>query len=300
MHQHHNQMSPVYAGPGSFFDMWSPDVLLLTLLAAVLYFLLVGPLRSRFSNAAPVSGKKKALFVLALMFYYAAQGSPINYYGHAYLFSAHMFQQSLLYFIVPPMVLIAMPDWFLQVVFRPPVMKKLLRALTQPVIAAITFNALFSFYHVPFIFDITAQHHTWMMAYHVILIVAAFMMWWPIVSPLSEEGQLAGLRKLAYIFANGVLITPACALIIFANDLLYTTYSQVPEVLVGHTALEDQRLGGILMKLIQEFVYGSILSYVFYKWYQNERQSDLPMERQEDARQLGIFQPVLEDNKSRV
>ncbi|MFY0544332.1 cytochrome c oxidase assembly protein [Brevibacillus sp. H7] len=300
MHQHHNHHSPVDTGFNSFFDMWSPDVLLFTLLLAVLYFLLTGPWRSRFANAAPVSGKQKAVFVLALVFFYAAQGSPINYYGHEYLFSAHMFQQSLLYFIVPPMILIGLPEWFLHFVFRPVFMKKLLRAFTQPVIAALTFNALFSFYHIPFIFDAAAENHVWMSVYHMVLIIAAFMMWWPIVSPISEVGQLAGLRKVAYIFANGVLITPACALIIFANDLLYSTYSQVPEVLAGHTALVDQRLGGILMKLIQEFVYGSILAYVFYHWYQNERQTDLPMDQQPELPQAGVLAPAMADSKNRA
>lgn len=300
MHQHHQHHSPVDSGLGSFFDMWSPDVLLLTLLFGVLYFLLTGPLRSRFANAAPVSGRQKALFVLALVFFYTAQGSPVNYYGHQFLFSAHMFQQSLLYFIVPPLVLIALPEWFLQAVFRPPFMKTLLRVFTQPVIAALTFNVLFSFYHIPFIFDAAAEHHGLMTTYHIVLIIAAFMMWWPIVSPMSEVGQLAGLRKVTYIFANGVLITPACALIIFADHLLYTTYSQAPEVWAGHTALVDQRTGGIVMKLIQELVYGSILAYVFYQWYQNERQSDLPMDQQVDRPEVGSLRPALPDNKSRV
>jgi len=300
MHHQHNHTSPVQAAPGSFFDMWSPDVLLLTLLAAVLYFLLVGPLRSRFADAAPVSGKQKALFIGALVFFYAAEGSPINYYGHHYLFSAHMFQQSLLYFIVPPMVLIALPEWFLKAVFRGRVMRGLLRALTQPVIASVTFNVLFSFYHIPFIFDTVAHYHSLMTIYHVILVGTAFMMWWPIVSPIAEEGQLAGLRKLAYIFANGVLITPACALIIFANDLLYSTYSQTPNVWAGHTALQDQRLGGIVMKLVQEFVYGSVLAYVFAKWYRHERQTDLPMDRQEHLAPLDGLDPALAKNKSRA
>ncbi|MFP3589556.1 cytochrome c oxidase assembly protein, partial [Paraburkholderia sp. SIMBA_055] len=71
--------------------------------------------------------------------------------------------------------------------------------------------------------------------------------------------QLAGLKKLTYIFANGVLITPACALIIFAEDPLYATYMSVPQIFPSLDTFSDQRLGGIIMKLIQELVYGCVL-----------------------------------------
>ncbi len=34
--------------------------------------------------------------------------------------------------------------------------------------------------------------------------------------------------------------------------------------------IEDQQLGGIVMKLVQEFMYGTILAYVFFQWYKRE------------------------------
>jgi putative membrane protein len=103
------------------------------------------------------------------------------------------------------------------------------------------------------------------------------------------------LGKILYIFANGVLITPACVLIIFSNVPLYETYSSegawmqamalcVPgDVLQGITyaisgpemfspmgTLEDQQLGGIIMKIMQEITYGIILATVFFKWFNRD------------------------------
>lgn len=47
------------SNPG-FADLWSPGVLLITLLVGYVYFYLVGPGRHRFANSEPVSaGKKK-------------------------------------------------------------------------------------------------------------------------------------------------------------------------------------------------------------------------------------------------
>jgi len=268
-------------GSASFSDLWSPDVMLLTLLFAIAYFLMTGPFHQRFAHATPATTRQKCLFVLALILFYAAQGSPISYLGHHYLFSLHMLQQSILYFTLPPLALLAMPEWLLEKMFQPKWLNGLLRIMTHPLVAALLFNTLFSFYHFPFIFDAAAQSHGWMTVNQIVLLLTAFGMWWPIVSPLSEsKKQLSGLKKVAYIFANGVLITPACALIIFAENPLYATYMQVPQLFPSLTTFSDQRLGGIIMKLVQELVYGSVLAYVFYNWYKQEKQDDLPMEQQ--------------------
>ncbi|MFD2874770.1 cytochrome c oxidase assembly protein [Paenibacillus rhizoplanae] len=32
----------------------------------------------------------------------------------------------------------------------------------------------------------------------------------------------------------------------------------------------DQQVGGIVMKFIQEFIFASMLAYVFYHWYKKE------------------------------
>lgn len=257
-----------------FFDLWNPDVFLYVTVIGALYLALTGPWAPRIAGSEPVPLKKKLLFLAGLVIYYLAAGSPLNYYGHHYLFSAHMVQQSFEYLVVPPMLLVGMPEWLLARMFPLGWPRKLLSFFTHPLLGAVAFNLLFSFYHLPFIFDDMSTNPAAMMLYHGILLIAAFMMWWPIVSPLLQQSQLSDLKKIAYIFVNSVLITPACALIIFSDTQLYETYRYVPELIAGHDAFADQRLGGVLMKLIQEGVYGSILAYVFFTWYRKERRRD--------------------------
>jgi putative membrane protein len=38
--------------------------------------------------------------------------------------------------------------------------------------------------------------------------------------------------------------------------------------------LEDQQLGGVLMKIIQEIVYGTVLFFVFMEWYRKEQEKE--------------------------
>lgn len=120
-------------------------------------------------------------------------------------------------------------------------------------------------------------------------------MWWPFVNKQDDGRELHRLKKVGYIFASGVLLTPACALIVFATAPLYSTYSDTsawlkamelcvpastlsglnlssPELFSNMPVLEDQRLGGIIMKIVQEIVYGVILGQVFFEWFRKEQE----------------------------
>ena len=100
-------------------------------------------------------------------------------------------------------------------------------------------------------------------------------MWCPVFCTLIEWKRMTDFQKMGYIFFNGVLLTPACALIIFSNSLLYPAYvhgSQAINFILP--PLQDQQLGGTLMKIIQEIVYGVALAYVFFRWYRKERKKD--------------------------
>jgi putative membrane protein len=47
-----------------------------------------------------------------------------------------------------------------------------------------------------------------------------------------------------------------------------------PEFLHWMPVVQDQQTGGIIMKIVQEIVYGTIIGYVFFKWARREREKD--------------------------
>jgi putative membrane protein len=259
---------------GGFFDLWNPVLLLLIVVLGFVYGWLVGSGREEKKDSKPIELRQKLSFYTGITLFYIGQGSPINYIGHHYLFSIHMLQQTVLYLIVPIFIWLGTPDWLL----RPLISNRIVHAgfafFTRPLIAIFVFNMLFSIYHMPFIMDGLMNNELLLLGYHILLIVTAFLMWFPIFCPLPEMNRLSELKKIAYIFGNGVLLTPACALIIFANSLLYTMYANVTIPFAHLTPLEDQQLGGVIMKIMQEIVYGSVLAYVFFKWYRRERLID--------------------------
>jgi putative membrane protein len=273
-----------------FFTQWSPGLLLSLIVITYLYFQLIGPLRQRFTGSSPVSLGRKLLFITAIIIFYTAQGSPINYYSHGLSFSFHMFQQTLVYLILPPILFLSLPDWLI----RPFLMMKFLRKwvfpLTHPLIAGLMFNLLFSFYHIPQIFNYTFDHQILHHGYHWILVISAFIMWCPVFCTLPQWNRMTDLQQMGYIFFNGVLLTPACALIIFSHATLYPAYVEGSQMIHFFLPpIEDQQLGGTLMKIIQEIVYGTALAYVFFKWYRKEKKKDIEEEAVAEINRLRLL-----------
>ncbi|MEH7107994.1 MULTISPECIES: cytochrome c oxidase assembly factor CtaG [Bacillaceae] len=285
-----------------FKALWSPYFLLLLILFTIGYFLLTTKYRGKISDSEPLTVKQGSLFVISIILLYAIKGSPLDIMAHL-MFYVHMMQMAALVLLVPPLFILGVPTWVWRKVLNFPIVSRVFGLCTKPLIALIVFNGLFSFYHVPIIFDHVMQN-IWLHAgYSILLFLVAIFMWWPLTNQLPEQQTLNGLKKVGYIFADGILLTPACALIIFADTPLYATYSDPsvwgnvmslcvgtanfnslnlsgPELFSSMSLIHDQQLGGVLMKVLQEIIYGVFLFRVFFEWYQKD-QADSEKERQQ-------------------
>ncbi|MET3292752.1 UNVERIFIED_CONTAM: putative membrane protein [Brevibacillus sp. OAP136] len=293
-HMNHSMTSG--SGFDTFVQLWGPEIMLIAVLLAALYLAVVGPYRNRFADSAPVPRHKKIAFMAGLFMFYLALGSPVAYYGHHFLFSVHMAQQCLLFIFMVPLMIMGTPAWLVQPLFNQKILGAVLTKLTNPFLGIMFFNMLFSFYHIPQIFDAFHAMPAWNIAFHVLLTLLAFQMWWPILTPIPSQQRLSELRKMAYIFINGLLLTPACALITFAGTPLFETYMNAPQLFEYHSVLEDQVLGGVLMKLMQEASYGSILAYTFFRWYRKEREKDAPLDVLPNQQMTILPRPVGDGN----
>jgi putative membrane protein len=276
-----------------FPALWSPYFLSLLVLAAAAYFLLLVKYRHYFKVSEQLTLKQGSLFTLSLFLLYTIKGSPLDIMAHL-LFYVHMIQMAVLVLVIPPFFIKGIPPWVWKSLLKRKAVRILFLFFTKPLIALLLFNGLFSFYHIPMIFDHVMQNRWLHAGYSLLLFIFAVFMWWPLLNELSETQTMSGLKKVGYIFADGMLLTPACALIIFANSPMYATYSDPkawsaamslcvgssameglnlssPELFSSMSLLHDQQLGGVLMKVIQEIVYGIMLGYVFFEWYRKDQ-----------------------------
>lgn len=275
---------------------WSPAYFVSLMLILAFYYLLVFKYYPRFKEGQKASAKQTTFFTVGIILLYVIKGSPLDLLGHI-TFYAHMVQMATLYLVIPPLLIFGLPDWLWRNLINTRVIKPLFALITTPLIALILFNGLFSLYHIPLIFDVV-KTDMWLHAvFTSVLFIFSIAMWWPLLNVLPEQQTLSGLKKVGYIFADGVLLTPACALIIFAETPMYATFADPnawgqalalcvppstlatlnlsgPEMFSSLSLIEDQRLGGVLMKIIQEIVYGVVLAYAFFSWYNSEREKE--------------------------
>ena len=275
-----------------FQALWSPVYLAVLVFVTILYFLATTKWRGKFKGNQPLSLREAALFVSGIVLLYIIKGSPVDLYGHI-LFTMHMVQMALLLLLIPPLLIMGIPAYIWRAFISLPVIKPLFNFFTKPMLALILFGMVFSFYHLPMVFDFVKQDVWIHGTVNVVLFTSAIFYWWPVVNNLEGMHKFHGLSKLAYLFGLSVLMTPACALIIFSGTPFYATYtdgdawlqamalcvpagtlSQLnlsgPELFSTMSAIEDQRTGGITMKILQELVFTVFLWLVFYEWLRNE------------------------------
>nr|WP_281419532.1 cytochrome c oxidase assembly factor CtaG [Bacillus alkalicola] len=275
--------------------IWTPELIIVLGLISFLYFWLIGPLRNKFTNAEPVPTRRKVYFHLGLLGIYFGFGGPLYVLGHLML-SMHMLSMAIVYLITPPLLLLGLPTWFFEYFRQFKVLRGIFTIVGFPILGLVLFNAMISFYHLPFTFDTLLTNEGWHNVYQLGMLFAALLMWWHLLPRMVTKYDMSELKKVGYMFASGALFTPACVLIIFAGSPLYATYTdpatwalaisyclpagaQIPyelfttgsQSIAPLSPLHDQQLGGASMKVIQELVYGVAIGYVFKQWMNRDK-----------------------------
>ncbi|WP_088067767.1 cytochrome c oxidase assembly factor CtaG [Gottfriedia luciferensis] len=277
-------------GMFGFKALWSPYFLVFLVLVTLGYFYIINKQKKPTHTTLT---KEKVYFVIGILLIYISQGSPIDLIGHI-IFSAHMTEMAILYLVAPIFIIIGIPNWLWRNILKNNVVNSIFKFVTKPLIALIVFNVVFSIYHYPLVFDAVKTNNVYHFLFTNMLFFMALFMWFPVINSLPERQTLSDIQKIGYMFGNGILLTPACALIIFAGHPFYATYNDPvlwsksmelcvspdilkslnisgPDVLNIMSAREDQQVGGIIMKIIQEIVYGSVIGYNFFKWAKREQ-----------------------------
>lgn len=275
-----------------FEALWSPWYFGFLVLITLLYFLVTTKWRNKFADSEPLQMKQALLFGSGMALLYILKGSPVDLMGHI-IFTMHMVQMAFLLLLVAPLLIMGIPAYLWRAFIGLRFIEPLFMFFTKPLIALLLFSLFFSLYHLPLVFDFVKQD---MLIHGIVsnlLFVSAILYWWPVVNNLEGMHKFHGLKKLGYLFGLSVLMTPACALIIFSTSPFYLTYSNGeawlqamalcvpagtlsqlnltgPELFTYMSTIEDQRTGGIVMKVIQELVFTVFLWLVFHEWLKNE------------------------------
>jgi putative membrane protein len=222
--------------------------------------------RRRLDPDATVESLKAVSFTGALLVLLGALTGPLHDLSDDYLFSAHMIQHMLLVFAVPPLLLYGTPGWMLRPILRDPGWLRVGRALTRPTGAFATFNVVLVAWHLPPLYNLAMERHPVHIVEHLMILAAAVILWWPVLSPLTELPRAAYPIQLLYLFVAGLPMVMVAIFIAMAEEILYPFYSTSPRIWPWLTPRVDQHLGGLIMWIPGGFVFLLAIAVVFFRW----------------------------------
>jgi putative membrane protein len=212
----------------------------------------------------PTSGQK-LYFLSGLLLMFVTLNGPLHDLSDDYLFSAHMVQHLLLTLAIPPLLLAGVPGWMIRRPLANGFIKPAARFFTRAPIAFTTFNLVIAVWHLPPLYNAAMAHHSIHIFEHLTFMVAAVLMWWPLMSQLPELPRLAYPGQMLYSFLMSIPMSIIAVYIAMSDHVLYPAYAAAPRVL-PLSPIEDQLLGALIMWIPGGLIFVVIMTVVFFKW----------------------------------
>lgn len=270
-------MDPLLASASTSEVSWHahPDVWLLMVGLILGYIWLitrVGP-KVVGPEEPVVSTRQKVLFFSGIAIMWFGADWPMHDLSENYLFSFHMLQHMLFTLVAPGLLLAGIPRWLFRLILRPPIVLKIARKLTRPLIALILFNLLVAVTHWPVVVDASVSSEPLHFSVHLVLVLSALIMWFPVIAPLPEMPRLSDPGKMIYLFGQSILPTVPASFLTFADKPIYSSYESFPR-LWGISAVSDQMTAGLIMKIGGGLLLWTIIAVIFFKWYAKEERAE--------------------------
>ncbi len=211
-------------------------------------------------------------FLGAMAVFWLASDWPVGTLGAGYLAWVHMSQYVLYTLVVAPLLLRGTPEWMARRLLARLGLEAPVRWLAQNLlVSGIVFNVILVASHSPIAVDTLRATQLGSFVMDVVWLVSGLILWMPIMSPLSEHRTASPPARMVYLFVSAgiVSIVPA-SLLTFARFPLYSTYELAPRI-GSMSALEDQQLAGITMKLGMIPIVWGALAVMFFRWMSGER-----------------------------
>ena len=253
-----------------------PEVWLLVAALVATYAILVvrsGPSRVA-QGEVVVSRPQIASFSLGAFTLLFASTWPIHDVAEGYMYSAHMVQHLLYTLIAAPLILMGTPAWMMRILL-PGRLLKIMAWWSRFLPALILFNTMIVLTHWPAVVDLALQSAIFHFAVHAALLISAFVIWMPILSPLPEIPRLVAPMKVGYLFLQSIVPTVPATFLTFGSHPLYRRYEALPK-LWGATALDDQLIAGLIMKIGAGLLLWGVIAVIFFRWAASEESRNRP------------------------
>lgn len=253
-----------------------PDVWLLVAGLVSAYAILVvrrGPLAVA-PGTPPVNRHQVIAFGLGAATLLLASDWPVHDVAEGSMYSVHMAQHLLYTLIAAPLLLMGTPGWMMRLVL-PGRLLRIVQWWARFLPALVLFNVMIILTHWPAVVDLALRSAPFHFTVHAALLLSAFVIWMPILSPLPEIPRLTAPMAMGFLFLQSVVPTIPASFLTFGSHPLYRRYEQLPK-LWGITALDDQLIAGLLMKIGAGLLIWAVIAVVFFRWAASEESRNRP------------------------
>lgn len=222
----------------------------------------------------PTDRRKAAQFIGGMLVFWVASDWPLGPLGAGYLASAHMTQFLLYTLVAAPLILLGTPEWMATNLTRKLHIEKSVLWLGQSlVVAAIAYNTILLSTHAPGTVELLRNSQVGSFSMDVFWVIAGLVLWLPVISPLREGRARSNWAKMAYLFVTTsvVAVIPA-SFLTFTQVPIYGIYELAPRI-GSLTAIEDQQLAGIIMKIATIPIIWSTIAVLWFRWTAGEAQT---------------------------
>lgn len=240
-------------------------------------WLLVGAVVGLFVYAARVIGPKVVpagsptvtrsqwrWFTIGVILLWVASDWPVHDIGEQYLYLVHMAQHTVLTLVMPPILLMATPEWLARLVIGDGKVHHWVHKLARPLPALFIFNSLALLIHWQTIVTSASTNGLFHYAVHTAIVLAAFLLWLPICGPLPEL-RISLPAQMLYLFVTSIVPTVPGAWLVFAEGAVYSVYD-IPARLWNISVTTDQQAAGAIMKLGAGTYLWVIIAGLFFRW----------------------------------
>lgn len=213
---------------------------------------------------------RRVRFFAGLALLWLASDWPMHDLSEDYLYAAHMVQHMIFTLVAAPLLLTGLPAWMWRALLAPAPLRRVFAFCVKPLMALIIFNGVLLFTHWPAIVEASVGSELIHFSLHVLVVGSGIVMWWPVVSPLPEMPPISPPAQMLYLFFQSLAPTIPASFLTFGHQPLYEIYATFPRIW-GISALTDQLIAGLIMKLVGGLILWGVIAAVFFRWANREQ-----------------------------
>ena len=261
-----------------FFLEWSINSKLFYVLMTALFVYTIGSYKLWRNNKSNVFLIKFIRGFFAYLFLITALVGPFGKFDET--FWVHMIQHLLLIMVVPPLFLSGLffsaNIWFFPRIIRigladfirpKSLFRGLLSKITSPKFSLIFYVISLWVWHLPIFFNYALNFTMVHYFEHISFLISGVLFWWPLIGLNIGSKRISLPIRIVYLLLAVTPTAVVAAFITLSDGVIYG--ENIPR-LFGIEAIEDQKIGGLIMWIPGNTIFLGTLTVLFFKWSGNQ------------------------------